>query len=95
MRVTRANIPAGSIDFVYAWFNEAADVLDLKGRSAPFCEGEPLYDDFYINKLPCVICEDVVNDPVCSSLNQKIGLRAFLFIPIYVEGGGLGEFVCG
>jgi PAS domain S-box-containing protein len=72
------------------WYNGKHGVSRLPKRAYPFGPGEIVYDTFIIRGDVYLACDDVEKSPEVAKYLQPLGIKAFIYVPIYVYGSFWG-----
>ncbi len=91
--VARSNVEGATLDFEYAWYNEAYPVTRLENRSFPFEDGELVHDTFLKEQASYLACSDVSQQTQFAFM-LPFGVKAVLAAPLMVDGGFWGILSC-
>jgi PAS domain S-box-containing protein len=88
--LARLNKDSTTLEFEYEWYSAKKSGSHLPKRSFAFAPGEIFYDAFVVRKEPYVACDDVESNPVIDGLLRPLGIKSFIYAPIYVHGSFWG-----
>jgi PAS domain S-box-containing protein len=88
--LARLDKDRNTLEFEYEWYSEKHGVPRLPKRSFPFVPGEISYDAFIARQNVYFACDDIEKIPAIAELLNPLGIKSFIYAPIYVYGSFWG-----
>ncbi|MDR2029058.1 MAG: response regulator [Treponema sp.] len=88
--LARLDKDSNMLEFEYEWYNEKYNVPRLPKRSFAFAPGEIFYETFITRQKSYYACDDVEEIPAIDKLISPLGIKSFVYAPVYIHGSFWG-----
>jgi PAS domain S-box-containing protein len=82
--LARLDTESHTLNYEYEWYNTKQGMQKLPSRSYPFVPGELVYDTFIARGDVDLVISDVEEKREYSSLLKPLGIKALIYVPVFV-----------